>query len=86
MPSFHTICGLLIVYACRGHRYLWLAAVAYATVMIASTPIMGGHYFVDLIAGALLTAAVVAIDKRTMQAVERHGELPAAAVPDGARS
>ena len=31
--------------------------------MIASTPIMGGHYFVDLIGGALLVIAVVLIDK-----------------------
>ena len=33
------------------------------TVIIASTPILGGHYFVDLIGGALLVIAVVLIDK-----------------------
>lgn len=63
MPSFHTICALLIVHACRGHRFLWPAVIAYATIMIASTPIMGGHYFVDLIAGALLTTFAIAFDK-----------------------
>jgi hypothetical protein len=87
IPSFHTICGLLIVYACRGHRYMWPVAVTYTTIMIASTPIMGGHYFIDLIAGALLTLAVIAIGNRAVHTAGRRGELPAAAsIPDGARS
>jgi len=86
MPSFHTICGLLIVYACRGHRYLWPTAVTYSIVMIASTPIMGGHYFVDLIAGALLTLAVVAINNRVVYAVGYRAGSVSATVPRGAHS
>jgi hypothetical protein len=73
MPSFHTICGLLIVYACRGHRFLWPAMVTYATIMIASTPIMGGHYFVDLIAGALLAVLAIAADKLFARRLEQTG-------------
>lgn len=63
MPSFHTALALLIVYGCRDIRFLNVLSIAYAAVMIASTPIMGGDYFVDLIGGALLVIAVVLIDK-----------------------
>jgi membrane-associated phospholipid phosphatase len=34
-------------------------ASAYSGTMIAATPLFGGHYFVDLIAGAALTAVAV---------------------------
>ena len=64
MPSFHTASALLIAYCCRNIRFLNVLSVLYAVVMIASTPIMGGHYFVDLIGGALLVIAVVLIDRR----------------------
>jgi hypothetical protein len=64
MPSFHTICGLLIVYSCRGHRLLFPLVALYCATMIASAPILGGHYFVDLIAGAVFTAIAIAIDFR----------------------
>jgi hypothetical protein len=84
MPSFHTICGLLIVYSCRGHRLLWPIMLVYATVMIASTPIMGGHYFVDLIAGALLTVVAIAVDRLYADRVERiAGMRPYLAVQSG---
>lgn len=63
IPSFHTACGLLIAYCCRGIRWLFPAAILYSVTMIASTPIMGGHYFVDLIAGACLTVSMVAVDR-----------------------
>jgi hypothetical protein len=62
IPSFHAACGILIVYSCRGMRFLLLLAILYASVMIASTPLIGGHYFVDLIAGALLAVAVVVVN------------------------
>jgi len=64
MPSFHTACGLLIAYSCRKIWLLQPLSILYAVVMIASTPIMGGHYFVDLIAGGLLVAVVVFADGR----------------------
>lgn len=84
MPSFHTICGLLIVYSCRGHRLLWPIMIAYAMIMIASAPIMGGHYFVDLIAGALLTVLAIAIDRLCADRVERiPGLRPYLAVQSG---
>jgi membrane-associated phospholipid phosphatase len=58
--------------------------LVYATVMIASTPIMGGHYFVDLIGGALLTVVAIAVDRYYADRVERIGGLrPYLAVQSG---
>jgi hypothetical protein len=58
-PSFHTSLGLLLVWATRNKWYLMLPALAYSTLMIAATPIYGAHYFADLIAGAVMTVAVL---------------------------
>jgi membrane-associated phospholipid phosphatase len=60
MPSLHTILALLIVYA------MWSTPLRYAFVLlnvltIAATPIVGGHYLVDLLAGAVLVTAVIAV-------------------------
>jgi PAP2 superfamily len=76
IPSFHTACGLLIAYCCRKIWLLQPLAIMYAAVMIASTPIMGGHYFVDLIAGGFLVVVVVYADRRLTRSA-------AATSPDG---
>ncbi len=76
MPSYHTTCGLLIVYCSRNVWLLQPLSILYATTMIASTPIMGGHYFVDLIGGGLLTACIVTVDSKSRRAV---GSPPATA-------
>jgi PAP2 superfamily len=64
MPSFHTACALLIMYCCRGIWVLHPVSILYSVVMIASTPVIGGHYFVDIIAGGLLVAVLVFADSR----------------------
>jgi membrane-associated phospholipid phosphatase len=55
-PSFHTVCGLLFTWALFPVRYLRWCAVALNMLLIASTPIEGAHYFIDVIAGAAVTA------------------------------
>jgi membrane-associated phospholipid phosphatase len=50
-PSLHTALGVLFLLALWPVRYLgWIAALL-NIVMIAATPIDGGHYFSDVIAG-----------------------------------
>lgn len=56
-PSFHTAAGVLLV-AATWRSWLFAPACLYAVLMIASTPVYGGHYFVDLIAGTLVAAAI----------------------------
>jgi membrane-associated phospholipid phosphatase len=61
-PSFHTITGLLMLYACRGHRVLTALALVYVPIMISSTPLVGGHYFADLVSGtALVIVSILAL-------------------------
>jgi hypothetical protein len=69
IPSYHTACALLIMHACRGITVLQVLAIFYSVVMIASTPIMGGHYFIDLICGGILVAIVLLIDRRVSYSV-----------------
>jgi hypothetical protein len=58
-PSFHSAAGILIVYSCRGNSLRLAVGTAYSAIMIASTPLFGGHYFVDLIAGTALAIAMI---------------------------
>jgi hypothetical protein len=59
-PSFHTAAGILLAVGFWRTSAFPLVA-AYVSVMIAATPVFGGHYFVDLIAGTVLAAAVVMV-------------------------
>ncbi len=58
-PSFHTAAGVLLCAAYYNTR-LFIPVTGYALVMIAATPVWGGHYFVDLIAGTGVALAVIA--------------------------
>lgn len=63
-PSFHTAAAIVLVYGYR-RTVFYGPVLTYAAVMIASTPIWGGHYFVDLIAGAFVAIAVCRAFERT---------------------
>jgi membrane-associated phospholipid phosphatase len=55
-PSLHTAVGVLFIVAMWPVKYLRWPAVLVNVTMIAATPVDGGHYFVDVIAGALVAA------------------------------
>jgi len=58
-PSFHTAGGIVV--ATAFWRTRWFIPVAiYTAFMIASTPIYGAHYAIDLVAGAVVAVAVMA--------------------------
>lgn len=59
-PSFHTAMGLIVIYCARGRGWFFAVALIFNSLMIAATPVFGGHYFVDLMAGAALAAALIA--------------------------
>ena len=59
-PSFHTASGVLII-AAFWRTWLFLPATTYALIMIAATPIYGGHYLVDLVSGVAFPLAVIAV-------------------------
>lgn len=57
-PSFHTIIALLIVYAWRDNIVTLLLAGTGGGLILLGTPVYGGHYFVDVIAGFFVTAVL----------------------------
>ena len=60
-PSFHTASAVLYAWAFAPVRVFGPAALVVNALMIASTPVIGGHYLVDVIAGiALAIGAIVA--------------------------
>ena len=58
-PSFHTITGLFIVYACRDSLYTLVPAGLWTSVMLIVTPVYGGHYLIDILAGGAVTAVLI---------------------------
>lgn len=55
-PSYHTCLGLIILLSTRGYRFLAPMGMLSGFAIVAATPIYGGHYFVDVIAGTAVTA------------------------------
>ena len=68
-PSYHTALAMIIAWCLRDFRFLFPICVVYAFGTAAGALIVGGHYFVDLVAGATLVCALVAAGKlsRTLQ-------------------
>jgi hypothetical protein len=58
-PSFHTCLGMIIMRCSRGHWFTGLTGKIIGVLIIAATPIYGGHYFVDLVSGAGLMALAI---------------------------
>lgn len=58
MPSLHAASAVLFMAAARGTRWAWPACVL-NLAMLASTPMSGGHYFVDVLAGVALAGVVL---------------------------
>ncbi|MEI7609953.1 MAG: phosphatase PAP2 family protein, partial [Rhodospirillaceae bacterium] len=54
-PSFHSALAVLLVWAARGLGRMIIPVAALNAVVLAVTPIYGGHYFVDVIAGITIT-------------------------------
>lgn len=62
-PSFH-VGAVVVMVASFWRTPLFLPALVYGFMVAASTPIFGGHYIVDLLAGTGVSAAVVALIAR----------------------
>lgn len=78
-PSFHTAMGVVAIYCCRGVPALLAVSLTVNILMIASTPIYGAHYLVDVIAGAGVALAIILLYRRHLktQPSPSVGALPA---------
>jgi len=59
-PSFHCASAILNIWAVWRVRMMRLPFLAFNAVMIAATPLIGGHYIADLIGGAVVAAITIA--------------------------
>jgi len=71
LPSFHTALGVLFCLALRHSRLGW-PCLLLNLLMITSTPVMGGHDLVDLLAGALLPLGLFAAGRLRLASPRRH--------------
>ena len=60
-PSFHAIYTLIGLYAVAHIRLLAIIYMAFSAVVLVSTLPIGGHYFVDVIAGFIIWAVAIRI-------------------------
>lgn len=71
-PSFHTTLAIIVAYAVREIRWLFVVACVLNLLVILSVPTEGGHYLVDVFAGAALGALAI----WAMSALRRGADLP----------
>ena len=60
-PSFHTAGAIMFIWALRKVPYVRWPAIALNAALIAATPIDGAHYFIDLVGGAVVAFAAIAM-------------------------
>jgi len=72
-PSFHTAGGLLLAWAAFAIPYVRWVGLALNAALIAATPVIGAHYFVDLMGGAAVaTISIFAARKLYVPQVIRN--------------
>jgi membrane-associated phospholipid phosphatase len=59
-PSFHTACAVLSAIGAWSRRWLFWPMLIWSALLIAATPVDGGHYLADVIAGLVLSATLLA--------------------------
>ena len=66
-PSFHTTLALLFVRALRGNPVFFALGALLNAVVLLSVPSEGGHYLVDLLAGAAVAGLAIAATARSQR-------------------
>ncbi|OKO79672.1 phosphatase PAP2 family protein [Bradyrhizobium sp. NAS96.2] len=64
-PSFHTMLGVMTIYAARDTRWLVVPVFIVNATMIVATMPVGGHHLADVLAGGGLTIAAILIARRS---------------------
>jgi membrane-associated phospholipid phosphatase len=70
-PSFHATLAVLCSYAARPLRIVKIPLLVLNLLIILSSPAMGGHYFIDIIAGVILAALTVSLPGYILSGVWR---------------
>lgn len=68
-PSFHAALAIILIYACWGVKVLFPAFLVLNLLMLAATPTMGGHYFIDIIAGGGVVLCLIGLHRLSWRAL-----------------
>ncbi|WP_316206786.1 MULTISPECIES: phosphatase PAP2 family protein [unclassified Bradyrhizobium] len=68
-PSFHTASAVLYMWAVWPVRAFRWATIALNTWMIAATPLIGAHYIIDVVGGAVVAAGAVLLTKHLFRSL-----------------
>ncbi|MDE2380123.1 phosphatase PAP2 family protein, partial [Bradyrhizobium sp.] len=68
-PSFHTVAAIVYAWAVWPIRSLRSVGALWNGAMIVSTPVNGGHYFADILAGALVAVLSIRLVGRLGRAL-----------------
>lgn len=60
-PSFHSAAAVLFAFAAWPVRWIRIPSLLLNALMLAATPIQGGHYFADTIGGICVALGAIAI-------------------------
>ena len=71
-PSFHAASAVLYCWAFWPVLWLRIVALVANGAMLASTPIDGGHYFVDIIAGVAVAWVAIVVAKWAARSLDRR--------------
>ena len=63
-PSFHSALALLFIYASMPIRWLVIIAIPLNMLMVLATPVDGGHYLMDVLAGIMIALVAVYATER----------------------
>jgi PAP2 superfamily len=67
-PSFHASMAVITAWCCRGTRWTAIAGAVCAVLIVAATPVMGGRYLSDVLAGIGLAAGAIFCWERWIKA------------------
>jgi hypothetical protein len=85
-PSFHAASAALYAWAFWSVRWFRPVAIVANTMMFAATPIDGGHYFIDLIAGVAVAVLAIMVARWASRWLARTMPDAAEALPAPASS
>lgn len=63
-PSYHAALAAIFIWAFRAMPKLTISGAGSAGLTIIATPLGGGHYATDVVAGLVLTIASIAVARR----------------------
>jgi membrane-associated phospholipid phosphatase len=82
-PSFHAAGAFLFIWAAWPVKWLRGPMLVANVLMLAATPIEGGHYLVDLLGGALVAALSIGVVRRLSRRTAKEAQGGSAAERGG---